>query len=611
MVDARANDPRRHLLALVLLLVCGALLWTSERGRSITADEQLHMIRGHAFWWTHDTRLSYAHPPLANAITSLPYAGRGGEVWGVGRTPTGQPRQPSKRVPPETEVRDVLPQLRGWDTSQPLSVSTSYFHHDFRKARAELTGGRRVMMLWTLGLGLFLYLWAERRWGFAAGIVALALFSLHPTLLAHGRLVTTDMPMAAASTLSLAALIRWIEAPGWGRAALFGLAAAFMVACKHSGLPFVVVMSFMVLGAAALGRGGFAERERRARAVGEVTLQLAAIAVFVIFTLDAIYLFDRVGLTVAEILAEPEPHNWISKKFEYALLERSPIAKLPDGLPLPFPYPWLVGLATVSEQNAMGHGDYFFGPREHLGHPLYFPVMIVAKSPTALLCLLGLGAWLVVARWRAGQRPSVATSVLLIFAALTLASACGSRINIGVRHVLPLMPILILFAARSAQLVIDDEGPGVPRWLVRPWVRRSLLGAGLAASVAGAAWTFPAWLGDFNVLVGGPEGGHEISIIGEDWGQDMGDVALLANEQGWERVVYYGSFPLRADEMRMRGVKVSKIKCKKEYSTRDPAVVHVTDWVRRRGCLGWLGEREPDYVVNHHMLVFVSPDGED
>ena len=51
-----AGDRRRHLLALALLLICAALLWTSERGRTLTADEPLHLVRGHAYWWTGTAR---------------------------------------------------------------------------------------------------------------------------------------------------------------------------------------------------------------------------------------------------------------------------------------------------------------------------------------------------------------------------------------------------------------------------------------------------------------------------------------------------------------------------------------------------------------------------
>jgi 4-amino-4-deoxy-L-arabinose transferase-like glycosyltransferase len=601
----RDRDPRRHLLALLVLLLCGALLWTSERGRSLTADEPLHLVRGHALWWTHSSQLSYAHPPLANAITSLPQAGRGDQAWGLGATPDGQPRAPKQRrrgPGPDATRAEAMTSLPGWEVVQPLDVSTAYFRHDFRAAKAELISARRMMMLWTLALGLFIYVWCERRWGFATAISALIFYSLHPTLLAHGQLVTTDMPLAATVFVSLAALIAWIERPSWLAVLGFGVATTAMVLSKHTGLAYVVVMSLMLLGVAALGRGGFATPGGRVRHVALTAAQLSLVAAAMILAIDAMYLFDRVGLSVAEILAEPEPHNWISKKHEYELLERSPLARLPDGLRLPVPYTWLLGLATVSEQNAMGHGNYFFGVRGDSGHPLYFPVLLFAKSPTGLLLLLGLGLGLGVRRLRARHAPSLATSVLLGFSALAFLSACASDINIGVRHVLPLLPIMTVLAGRVAAKLIEST-PELPPAL-HGRRGRALVGACMLGCALGAASTFPAWLGDFNVLVGGPSGGHRISVIGEDWGQDLGDLADLAEAQGWTGLAYHTTFPLRREELEARGLELHKLGCKQVYRGTDPVVIHLSDWVRRRSCFTWLRERSPAHVVNHHMLVF-------
>ena len=589
----------------MLLLLCGVLLWTSERGRTLTADEPLHLVRGHALWWTHESKLSYAHPPLANIITSLPQAGRGDEPWGLGATPDGQPRtKPKRGSNPESTRAEAMTSLPGWAVAQPLDVSSAYFRHDFLAAKAELTAARRMMMLWTLALGGFLYAWCDRRWGFRTAILALGLYTLFPSLLAHGQLVTTDLPLAATAFFSLAALIAWIERPGWLPVLWFGLATTAMVLSKHTGLMCVVVMSLMLLAAAAFGYGGFATQPGgRARRVALAAAQIGLVAVAMILAIDAIYLFDRVGLTVAEILAEPEPHNWISKPHGYELLEQSPLAKLPEGLRLPFPYTWLVGLATVSEQNANGHGNYFFGLRGESGHPLYFPVMLLAKSPTGLLVLLAIGGWMAIGRFRAKRAPSVATSVMLVFATITLLSACASDINIGgVRHILPLLPIMVVFGGRVGAMLLESAAE-IPRAL-QGQRGRALVAACVLGSALGAAWTFPHWIGDFNVLVGGPTGGHRISVIGEDWGQDLGDLADLAHARGWEGLAYQTSFPLRREELESRGLVVYDLDCKESYEGPYPVVIHLSDWVRRPTCFKWLSERRPAHVVNQHMLVF-------
>jgi hypothetical protein len=164
------------------------------------------------------------------------------------------------------------------------------------------------------------------------------------------------------------------------------------------------------------------------------------------------------------------------------------------------------------------------------------------------------------------------------------------------------MPIMVVFAGRVAGMLFESASE-LPR-TVHGRRGRGLVGACLLGCALGAGWTFPAWLGDFNLLVGGPRGGHHISVIGEDWGQDLGDLADLAQAQGWTGLAYHTTFPLRREELEARGLEVHKLGCKQQYEGPDPVVIHLSDWVRRRNCFSWLGERRPAHVVNHHMLVF-------
>jgi hypothetical protein len=167
---------------------------------------------------------------------------------------------------------------------------------------------------------------------------------------------------------------------------------------------------------------------------------------------------------------------------------------------------------------------------------------------------------------------------------------------------------MIVLAGRTGQLLLEggeaDHSPGIPSWLGVGRRGLAVVLTCVLGCAAGAAWTFPSWLGDFNLLVGGPAGGHRISVTGEDWGQDLGDLAELAHAQGWERIVYHTNFPLRREELEARGLKVHKIGCKKPYDGPDPIVIHLSDWARRHHCFEWLDHRQPTHVINHHLLVF-------
>jgi hypothetical protein len=204
-----------HAVAVLLLALLFTLLWTSERSRSPTIDEPLHLIRGLAIWSAGDTRLSFAHPPLANALAALPALGD-----------------------PDVDVEE----LGGWERANLRAVAEAHFHADYGAAREKLHRARIAIMISSLLLGGILYAWCTTRWGERTGLIALSLYTLHPTLLAHGRLMTTDMPLVLAGFLALIAMIHWVETPGRTPLVLFCAAAALIVGVKHSGGPILALL---------------------------------------------------------------------------------------------------------------------------------------------------------------------------------------------------------------------------------------------------------------------------------------------------------------------------------------------------------------------------------
>jgi hypothetical protein len=109
------------------------------------------------------------------------------------------------------------------------------------------------------------------------------------------------------------------------------------------------------------------------------------------------------------------------------------------------------------------------------------------------------------------------------------------KTTIGVRHVLPVYPLLFILAAR---LVTVRIGPG---WLMPLLVSVALIGTGL--SVLRVA---PHQLAYFNELVGGPEQGHRyLSDSNVDWGQDLKRLKQFLDRQGIPIIYlsYFGTAP--------------------------------------------------------------------
>lgn len=530
-----------------------------------------------AYWDAEDLRLNYAHPPLANAMDAIALRG---ELDGID---------------PPLEERDA------WEKAYVTGLANGLMSREGDAMDRWRTTARRTGMLWMIGLVLWVGVWCRSRLGNRAALVAAGLIALHPALLAHGRLCTTDLPMTLTATICVCLAIDVARTPGVKRAAACAFALAVMVCTKHSGVPLALMLG---LGAAGwiVFAGGRTRRWSLPRRLRFVALWAAGTAALCLLAINAIYRFEQTGWTVQLLLDTPEPSNWISRRFDRDVLSLTPLAELPRHWMIPLPRTYLIGLATVKVQHTMGHGDWFFGPRE-AGHPLYFPVMLLAKSPAAvviLVCALpGLAA-------RDKTRSFYLRAIAICAGSILLAST-RAQITIGVRHILPVMPLICVLAAAAVDRLMALMHQGMH-------ARRSTLLLGLlsASLLYEHARAFPRYLGHYSPLVGGTAGGHRISVVGEDWGQHLGELARYATEARWDRIYYFSRFSGRVSTLRRElgrsgGASTPElvpIRCKYPPRRAGWLVLHLDDWWLRRHCVPYLKGRSPDLVLFDHMQVF-------
>lgn len=104
-----------------------------------------------------------------------------------------------------------------------------------------------MVLLAALGAGVT-FMWARELFGNAAGVVAVALYTFCPNLLGHGMLVTTDVPLAVFTVLTLYLFWRRSKNPSWQSDVATGLALGAAMASKFSGaaLPIVIVAFCLV-----------------------------------------------------------------------------------------------------------------------------------------------------------------------------------------------------------------------------------------------------------------------------------------------------------------------------------------------------------------------------
>jgi hypothetical protein len=186
-----------------------------------------------------------------------------------------------------------------------------------------------------------------------------------------------------------------------------------------------------------------------------------------------------------------------------------------------------MGVSNVLRRNALGMPTYFFGEVRRGGHWLFFPTVILVKTPIPFLVLLAVG---VVALLRLPRETRTWRQIAPLAAgSAVLVATLPSKINIGLRHVLPVYPFFAVVA-----------GFGLVA-LVRARSRRSALRCALAVLlvwlVVSSARAHPDYLPYFNELAGS----HPERILADsdlDWGQDVKRLLAVTRTRNIESLAY-------------------------------------------------------------------------
>jgi 4-amino-4-deoxy-L-arabinose transferase-like glycosyltransferase len=201
---------------------------------SATSDEPIHIAAGYSYWKTRDFRMNPEHPPLAKLLAAIPLLAL-------------QPRFDTSEQSWEAGIEDKF---------------AFAFLYGNNADRVLFWSRAAMIVLATFGAALT-FMWARDLFGGAAGIVAVALYAFCPNLLGHGMLVTTDVPLAVFTVLTLYLFWKRGDKPSWQSDILTGLALGAAMTSKFSGatLPVVIipfclirrqVKSLFIIGAASL-----------------------------------------------------------------------------------------------------------------------------------------------------------------------------------------------------------------------------------------------------------------------------------------------------------------------------------------------------------------------
>ncbi|MBP2324859.1 4-amino-4-deoxy-L-arabinose transferase-like glycosyltransferase [Kibdelosporangium banguiense] len=476
----RSDWLRRHrrwlfaLVVVVLLAQMAIAMITTAVQQTPTIDEPVYVGTAVVYLEQHSLRYNPEHPPLGKLIIA---AGLAFADAHLDPAFVGDQTQLGRHVLYES----------GNDPGRLMLLA------------------RLPMIVLTLLFGLVVFMFARDLVGPVGGLVALALYTFSPDLIAHGSLATLDVP-AAGFLLTTA----WLLWRARRRPALYlplaGLALGAALATKMSTLAAVPVLLLLVV-LSVRTRDLGPDRAARILKLGAAAAGVALIAVAVVWVS---YLVVDLRLRWETPSSLPAAHG---------------LRTLVDWLP--FPEPYRDGMRVQFAIEDGGWGGFLFG-RHYLGSLWYYlPAALLVKTPLGMLVLWLAGAAVTVAvpRLRPAALYILAPTVILLAAAMT------SERNLGVRYAI-FIPMFLAVAVAGVVAVR------------RRWAHIATVVLVIFAAVSSLR-TFPYYLPYSNEAFGGPAETHlRLHDSNVDWGQDLGRLAdhlkqRYPNEQIW--LIYKGS----------------------------------------------------------------------
>lgn len=181
------------------------------------------------------------------------------------------------------------------------------------------------------------------------------------------------------------------------------------------------------------------------------------------------------------------------------------------------PEAYLYGLADVKEV-AESSPSYLFGKVYPHGVWYYFPVAFVIKSTMTLLVLLVLIPVALRAKSGTWGREIL---FLVIPPGVYVAVAMGSKLNLGIRHLLPIYPFLFVLAGMGGWVLMRQR---------RAWVY--VVGLLLAFNVFSSLRAFPNYIPYSNELWGGAQDTSDfLTDSNVDWGQQLKTVKKYLDQR--------------------------------------------------------------------------------
>ncbi len=495
-----------------LLAFYGILSVLVSAQESATFDEKAHIPSAYSYVRYGDMRLNPEHPPLLKDLAGLPL------LFLNLKFPLETPEW-------QTGINEQ------W-TLGDLFMNCTHPDIACNDSDAILFWSRLPITFIALLLALFLFFWGRELGGTLAGLLATALFVFDPNTIAHGHYVTTDIGIAAFLFFAFYFFVHFLKRPSWKNVVLAGIFLGLAELAKFSAVLLFPIFGLFTFTYAITKRFSPTPETQhpRFKLVAEYLGKYTLVVILCFLLIGLVYTLNTWNMPAEKTIANANlvfAGNTPAKIFARDTL--ATLTTAPGLAPLAH---YLLGVFMVFSRVAGGNTFYFLGTVSNTASPFYFPVIFSLKETLPFLFVLL--ATLSYTLFRIYKRLTgklasdffrvfadsfqehIAQYLAFFFVVFYAYVSITGNLNIGFRHLFPILPFLYLLVAKTLA-DFYRRNMGTSGILLRP-----LMALFFAFLVFIPLSVYPSYLSYYNALAGGHKNGYMIATDSNyDWGQDL------------------------------------------------------------------------------------------
>ena len=492
-------------------------------GSSITCDEFAHIPAGYYYLKTSRYFFNLEHPPLIKDIAALPL---------LIINPT-LPRFSEIKHNFEYPYTEAATFARSAEIqNDEWSWGYLFLFYPGNNLDQMVFWSRLAMIIFNSILLFLLYYFLSKIWSVRAAFISIFFIALTQFTLAHGSLVTMDFASTLLQIITLvwfsAFLKKFIENKKYSVSFFFTI--IFLTLAILTKFSSLVLLPVIFIGAIVY----LVIVKKSARWLSPLSMLVLLILSSIILAVAfySLHLFGAKGDEIFRQIQYLYPKNFSPVGLDILnYLSRGNIFL--KGLA-----EFIMGILLVFFRiEGADQVVYFLGRNygaEGAGF-WYFPLLYLTKISVPLLFLTFMMLIIKVVKifqskiaWDKELRKSVIQNafawVLIVFIFTYLPLALFSRLNIGLRHIMPVVISSFLLTAKA----LDSY------WEMKIYHMakiKHIFFASAALIIFSTIYTFPNYLSYYNFLVGGYQNGYNIATdSNHDWGQDVKRLANWAEE---------------------------------------------------------------------------------